>query len=1534
MLKCQYCRDEKGDYLCKHDVVGTPREDQEIIGYSEVKARLLQLVRDSFQRSKDPNFVANLSAALIGDFGMGKSAIAHFFVNAIENNDYDLLLVNLQEDGVSEEELQHLDWQQMATYRGTAIRIDARTVADQLQPGQVTDYITPFFRKIGDEFGISRKLTSVKDITKAILKKKEATRLFIFIDEMEGLKETQYGLNFNEFFARFTNDLRTLINGEGAYDIRNCITIILCTVPSVWEEFKRREDSAGGLLTREYSEPFVLQRFDLAQSYRFVERVCRSWKHSPFTERCIRTLHLAADGKPRLLTKLCKHVEGSLPVGDARSTESYNLAALTATALTKAVGSLEQFTYAFDLTSFNSIYEYLDREYSSDHARLFRLLAMQYDEYTDEDLAEALELEITRAQEIARALSSEERLVLGLRLVSRGHLFDYAALATDKVPRAMIDQNFMKSEDIDFSLATGEITVFGKLDYFKQILNQLTAEALEGNKKVFVPFHKEDLALLWNLSEEQADSLGKGLRGCALQRTDVRYRISEAARNRIFPVASQADLPFLSKERYYQLRTATNNLSPEERNAHMVGGVMKLLEYRGFEIQERTSAYSFDFEIDAEKLRELFHDFNDDLSVMGRVLVIDSAETFDEEKLVERLQECDFGLLICIRNFGDNRILRLPPRDEIDETFGPFRPTIAMVIQSTRLETNLLILSQVTQGDIAVEIEYQPTLKRLYRELRLDSFPQAWHELGAQSGICLKEWQMRRGASKKNARKTLSDLIQVIPSLPMSLEKAIDVTQKELGFPPTALPTWAGIDDLVDLGFVSRRGQRYDVDLSSTEEAIWEIVEYLRIDTSSYTSISEGIVDKIKDFFWNLTSNPKAEELCDYVELLREKGLLIHRTEQEVKQRALDFKRLYAEAGTEDKHGSSIKQYCDTWTRAKKKRGLDGINRSFAYFFKNYQNLLEMAARPEETRRLSYCASALFAAYDDLSTLYQEGESRYKSVKKRLDDAEEHKRTTQEESKIVVRNTDATLEIRGETDKTWQTINKAFAEMTRLHQDGTTDEDIEKVVEQSEKIKSKCEQLQETYRRMKTTFQELQSRYKEVHELAQRASQSPYRDQVKQELQDVNELDPEKQIPDLLNRYRESGRAAGDSGVQGYQDKLDGLAQIFDNFLAQHDKLQKLTELQQDVEQFVSQVEEHTESLNSLKIPVEGIERLDNVPLFFRSVLDTMRKDAQDLLSTVQSKRAKFALQNTAEIDSLSEQLAELQSNLITDEENQDTFTEYIRQINYNLRTIFSPLSFHCLEATYEKFLGDFRFQLQKRMQETYRAKTYEDAEESYEKANEYVAQAEQCLKEIGDLDGWFDQLGRAFDVSKFEGTSVQDRVVELAQQIEGLEKKLLQRFPRDIGKALKLLKKVQEDDQPLVDETLSKLKSLAKKECTDRIDEARRVVERFERSLSPIRAQIHRMLDKAAVQWNEGDFAQSLNTTRQAVDKVVGHLEQTQGSQSVRIQVTLLSQPGLHFSELVRAYEQRFGDQFDEEAVGELVRLLKEGKLHGTFSI
>ena len=597
---------------------------------------------------------------------------------------------------------------------------------------------------------------------------------------------------------------------------------------------------------------------------------------------------------------------------------------------------------------------------------------------------------------------------------------------------------------------------------------------------------------------------------------------------------------------------------------------------------------------------------------------------------------------------------------------------------------------------------------------------------------------------------------------------------------------------------------------------------------------------------------------------------------------------------------------------------------------KNYQDLLERAVRPEEIRRLKYCASALFDAYEDLSELYQDGESRYKSVKGKLDEVGEHKRTTQAESKTVVRNTDVTLAVKGETDKAWQTIDEALDEMVRLHQTGPMS--TEEVVRLSEKVQNKCEQLQEIYKRMKTTLRELQSRYEEVQAFAQKAYKSPYRNQVEQQLQSVSELDSEKQIPQFLERYRATGRGPGNSGVQGYKSKLDNLVQTFEDFLAQQDRLRKLNELQQGVEQLIEQVEKHIQSLDSMEVPVEAVERLDNVPLFFRSELETMHKDAQRLLSTVENPLGKLTV-TTTETEPLIADLTNLQAELRVCVERQDTFKEDVRLLNYSLKAILSPMTFPCLEATYEKFLGDFRFQLQKRVQETYRTETYETAHERYKDTHEYVEQAKRCLREIGDLDNWFEELRRDFDTSKFGGASTQDNAGRLAGRIEDLKQELLQRFPKEIGKASELLRKNQ-DKRAAVDETLGKLRSLAEKECEDRIDEARRVVEQFEDSLSPIRTQIRRMLGQAVVQRKQGSFAESLSTTNQAVSKMEGHLEQAQGSRSARLQVTLLSQPGLGFLGFVKAYEERFGVEFDEETGAELIRLLKEGKLRGTFSI
>jgi hypothetical protein len=195
-----------------------------------------------------------------------------------------------------------------------------------------------------------------------------------------------------------------------------------------------------------------------------------------------------------------------------------------------------------------------------------------------------------------------------------------------------------------------------------------------------------------------------------------------------------------------------------------------------------------------------------------------------------------------------------------------------------------------------------------------------------------------------------------------------------------------------------------------------------------------------------------------------------------------------------------------------------------------------------------------------------------------------------------------------------------------------------------------------------------------------------------------------------------------------------------------------------------------------------------------------------------------------------------------------------------------------------------------------------------------------------------FKQIETDFEESKFKGTTVQENATKLTQQIKGFEKKLRYEFPKAIDKALQLLEKI-EDDSQVWEDSLVEIKTLAKDECTSYIDEARRVMDRFDSTVSSIRGRINKSLNEAADHRNEGDFSQSLKKTKQARDKLMKHLEQAQGS-SVRIEMLLLSKSNLSYNELTTTYEEQFGETFDEETSKELIRLLREGRLRGTFSI
>lgn len=1531
MIKCQLCKTDDGNIQCKHDVVGTPRLDQEIIGYSEVKEDLLRLVRDSFQRSEDPNFVANLIATLIGDFGMGKSALASVFVNAINRSEYDAIYLSLIQDGVSEDELEHLDVDQLTKFKGVAIRIDARTVADKLQPGQITDYLTPFFNKIGDELGISRNISSVKEITEAILTQNEATRLFIFIDEMEGLKETQYGLNFEVFFAKFVNDLRTLVNGEGAYGVKNKLSIILCTIPNVWDEFRRREDVAGGLLTREYAEPFVLQHFTQTQSFDFVNRICSNWNNSPFTEGCLRTLHLAANGNPRLLTKLCKHVEGFLPSSNKRSPDRYDLTEVTSKALVSAVGSRSQYTYAFDTGSYTAINGYLDREYSSDHALMFRWLVAQYNEYTDDDLSGALNLPILEVQRIARELSDDEHLVLGIRIVSKGHLFDYSSLATDAIPKAMIDQNYLDKDDVELSRATGKIKLFGKLDYFSQILEGLSTNSMDNQKKIFVSFHKDDLSNLWNIPEKKAGKLGKGLLGCAHQSGQFNYRLSESARQRIFPVASQFDLPFLAKEKYYQLRTSIVDLNIEQRHTTLVAGIMKIFEALGEEAgmeveEERTSLEYFNFTYNP---LVHFNDFNNDFYPKGRFLIIDSTEAFDENNLQRRIKNCGFAVLLCTQNFGDHRLIRV---DEVEEDYAPVRPALVFKINSTRMETNLLILGKSLHDDIIIESEYQPTLKRLFNELGFDQFPMIWRQTGLDSGYFLKEWQMRHGATKKDARQTLLSLIKVIPSLPMNLEKSKAVLRKELGYPAPALPTWNGIEDLEDLGFVNRIHQDYDVVLTHTEQAILESLKYVGLETSISDS-HEDIIQKLNPFFINFSSSPKKESIEEYIELLREKGLMFPQSEQEVLILSNEFNNTYEEAGKEDNYGSSVKVYCDKLTRKRRERGLEGIKRNFEYLNKGFKELSKQAARHEELRRLKYCNFGILATYEDLCALIQEGESRYQKGKIRLDQIEELILDTKEEAKLILGTHDLEIEILGETDKRWELIKQNFNNLIyNFHKEGVVDDEDEILI--FTEINETIGELKNTFRNLKETIKVLQLLYQRVKTLSQTASQSQYRDQISQELKRLSNQNPERRITDILRRYSEYGKDAGDKGLQNYGQRLQSIEKRIIDFLNNQENLEKLLNIKKAISRILREVEETNNNLQSTNYEFEEVKNISDIPMFLIEELKIIEKEGKTLLKKIETDLKNFTSRPDVNVDQNNNQLEQLRNQFADYQHSRETFEDELSNINHSLIGLFSPLNLLIFSSAYDASLSKFNTQLRKKTQLAYRKKSSSDTMQLLKEIISSIDKVNEFFETLILLDNWVDRLKKDLDISKYKNLTNESDAIELSKRIEQMIRKLSSPLSGEIDVLLIEIKKVKEIDQILIDKEIANLKASAEKECFEKIEEVRRIIQKFHDTLITVETELSLKLDLAQEYRDQGEYSLSVEETQQAMQVVIETLEQPVGSFASKIQLVLVLQPDLSFHEFISFYENRFGASFDEQALIVFMQLLKDNKIHGNFSI
>jgi len=573
----------------------------------------------------------------------------------------------------------------------------------------------------------------------------------------------------------------------------------------------------------------------------------------------------------------------------------------------------------------------------------------------------------------------------------------------------------------------------------------------------------------------------------------------------------------------------------------------------------------------------------------------------------------------------------------------------------------------------------------------------------------------------------------------------------------------------------------------------------------------------------------------------------------------------------------------------------------------------------------------MFLAYEGLSELFQEGESRYRSAKRRLDDSSKHRADAERAAKMIIGNATVILVIKDETDRIRDIVNEDLAEMKRLHQTGIVD--TEHIFRLAEIIKGNCDRLEKVYDHIKRSIGDLCLKYESLRELARNASQSAYQERVKSQFEQLRDLDPEKQITDLLERYRKHGREVGDKGIKSYRDKLDDVEQTITSFLGRQDQLRLLTELKQRVQQFSEEINEYARDSSGRKLPVEGVQRLDAHPAFFQLDLNKVKAESRRLLEAIERSLGRLPVETLAS-EPGQEKLAGLQRDLTTHKDNVEAFEESIRQLNYRLRTIFSPLSLGHLQSTCDKLLRDFQFELQKKTQQSYRKETYKEAYELYETVTKYLQKVEDSLREINNLDEWFGDLEEELDRSRFEGSVVIDEILELSRQVEAHRDTLLQRFPKDIDKASEMLADIQHKRTQWIDARLDSLKSNAEKECEERLDEARGLVIRFDESLDSIRTQIHQALEGAIIQRRQGFYAQSLVVTRQAVDAMVAHLEEAQGSRAARIQLALLAKPNLGFADLAAAYEQRFKEAFDEEAEAELLRLLKEGKLYATFSV
>src|SRR6266545_4658371 len=1226
---------------CYFQSVGVAQEAVDFVGQVDAKRKALDFIHSAFrqadpQRRQDGRS-ENTIAILLSEWGLGKTQLLKHLRTAINNSsgvssllrdEYDVafqpgsrmgdltletLANEICREAPEDAEIIGQQIDILRDRRGVAFRIDALKFHDRVL-GESGNLLVPLFNMLLSRCKIRHKVTAdnLSEATDLILEALKVDRVFIFFDELEALRTIEtVSFRFDRFFRDFAIRVKSLIDDNLPRDVSIC----LATVPSVWEALTRQFEELGALRSRAGAAFIELAPLDLERAHRFILSRCPSADSSPFTDGTIRTALEASGRNPRNLNQLCFELQPlvkEVPIAQH---------AAMLDKLRDIAAPLAGFTY-----DDRALHDFIDDatlhlDEGAHAAHILQVLAGGLSEYTPEDVCTILgETDVHRVEAVldtlaARRLRGVHTVIKLYRLDRERVLMGHKSLSDQK--KYLVAESFLQPSDVRIDR---QRLLVHDLEYERELVAPLEVRYLDRRSPAcFLPTIGnggiEELCALWNLGEAPAQALARTLRVVApTANSPLTYRLSLAARERVFPRQSPKEPPFEWVDEIYWRETFAVMHDPTRPSSEKYGALLQGLRLAG-------QAYGAQC-IPIDDLAFLWvlerpHDavarYNDPKPMRALMHYINEVSDFETPAFRQRIEQSQATFVLAI---STTHLTGRPYTLPVEQG----RPQVEVVYREldTRQEFKLQLLSRLSQeaGGASWHDSDKMAISRevLGTEL-FGNVVEMWMDAATETGYLLTSWSVPHDMRDDTLARAIREVCSTIPIQPVTFE-GLARQLRLLGVRET--PDEKLIDLLERSGqLVREAGDRLRLQLLPAQKRLIDLQARLPRHRGEETA---DYLRRICDLFWKQADVNPERELARHLVVVEELGCfdlaqdmdsLIQRIEQKL-----------AAVTAEDEYRGTINEYSyNARVGQLGAKGADRLRREFDYFRGQYR-LNEIAVLRDRIDPDQLTPSVVRHQMNEIELRLQEilatGEGHYRSgfdavrrAKEKLEDA--HSRLAGESGDIRI--ADLVSELQTDRDDSWQRV-------TMAHREGQID-DERRGVRSAVAILGELEQkLLRLFERQAEAQQRVEQ-YKNLHAevLSKAVNLSLYAGLQQQITPIIQKLERRQAPPQMQQHFRAAFSQQGlDAGLQRIDAALQGLTEIIKELETKERHVNDL----RVIGELIEQINRSEDTISGYLEPVSVIAwGKEYRPSF-------VENRARDLLKTAQGARKNLATLQTA----------------------------------------------------------------------------------------------------------------------------------------------------------------------------------------------------------------------------------------------------------------------------------------------------------------